>query len=311
MATNLVKRMVERAREIIDGKAQMVPVPWKFISEYSGHGLRRGCVTVLAGPPGNGKTYLGLQFCRAAQEAGLVWRYWPMEDEAADYFERYMALCVNNWSLTGGLEENAIERIACLQDHHAEEMAAAAECFMENPYIPYLDDAGTLVIPKPNSTEILEVLLKESEKADLIFIDPLSGIRFREKGAAFWEMQEEFMSDLSNCIKGKRAHVIIVAHTAKQRRFGKEPPKLTLDSIQGSAAFQRFAQYIYLLDFHFKAIDSTVVGPGGVKRTQSHRRSLLIGKTRYAKGAGTTIAMDFDRVGPDMVEYGVIEENED
>ena len=84
-----------------------------------------------------------------------------------------------------------------------------------------------------------------------------------------------------------------------------------MDSIQGAAAFQRFAQYVYLLDFHHDPIESTVVNPEAnlsMSRETDvmHKRTLYIGKTRYAKGAGLSVACDFSRSGPQIEVHGII-----
>lgn len=283
------------------GEIKLLPIPWTEISRGLGGGLYPGEVTVLAAPPGNGKSFVSAHLSLAAGAAGFRWRYLPLEDRQEVWLQRFGAVALDEWSFLDREKCSAAARQRTLKANQAVFRAIETN-ICENPRLPVADGSGRMVVPALPAYEILDWVHEAARDYDLLVIDPVSQIDFGRVGGKKWEDEEDFVRRLLGIAADSRCHVLLILHVVK--RGGRNQMPLSLDDMQGSAAFSRFAHNVLLLETHDERESEVVCHVPN--KIVTHKRTMIIGKGRTGSGGGSRFAVDFDHRGPALLEHGLI-----
>jgi hypothetical protein len=264
--------------------------------------MRPGTVCVLAGPPGVGKSYFVLTIARSIHEAGVSWRYLPLEDRGIDLKFRLLGLLAGTYETLDDLPETADRRAELLQEH-----GLALETFMphifENPRVGHKDARGKTIVPPLPYRVVLDWVNRAfADGCRIIFIDPLSQIDF--SGRDPWREESEFCRDLLGMSSDAGATVVLVAHTIKRLGAHARMPAI-LEDLQGSAAFGRLCQTVLILDAH-DLEKRTVYRIGGLLEDVQSNRTLLIAKARNGAGTRQRVAFLQRADAPVFEELGVV-----
>jgi len=303
--------MIRELNEESEGVNRHVTLPWRRLNSALGDGLLLGTTSVVAGPPGNGKTYFALQACLGAELAGLEWAFLPCEMQSKDILRRLLAIEVNSWEMFNRDRESA-GIIKGLAAQNAQKMSRVAKRICENPRKTVKGLDGKPYVPGLPYQSVLDWIAKEGERLDLIVIDPISMLDYDIDRKSEWKGQQDFVQMAVNIASDVGVHLMLVAHVGKrQKTRNGAPVELTGDDVQGSAAFFRFTDYVMLLDSHDPR-ESEVFSSTG--RTVYHARTMFIAKSRWGSGTGKRIAFDFSKLssdegksrGPRLEEHGII-----
>jgi hypothetical protein len=283
------------------GERRTIPIPYSRVSDLA-RPVRPGTVCVLAGPPGVGKSYFILTIARSIHEAGVSWRYLPLEDRGVDLKFRLLGLLAGTYETLDDLPETADRRAELLQEH-----GPALETFMphifENPRVGHKDARGKTIVPPLPYRVVLEWVNRAFEDGcRIIFIDPLSQIDF--SGRDPWRQESDFCRALLGMSSDAGATVLLVAHTIKRLGLHARMPAI-LEDLQGAAAFGRLCQTVLILDAH-DLEKRTVYRIGGLLQDVQCNRTLLIAKARNGAGTRQRIAFLQRADAPVFEELGVI-----
>lgn len=292
--------LIDALGEEASGKPTGVKIGWKDTHRLLGEVWRRGQASVIAGPPGNGKSYWVMACCMFAEAAGFSWRYQPLEDSQTDWVRRMAAIVCNDWGI---LDHNQAKDSITKIVTEGNLLRQLSKSVCENPRKPIKNILGKPTIPDIPYGQVTDWLYEAGKEFDLLVVDPISIIDYDGEDHTDWEGQKKFVKDVAAIVTDVKAHIILVSHTTK--KSSRNQP-LHMDMVEGSQAFSKYIHNVLLLDKH-DLKTSDVYGIAGI-HTVDHRRTLMIEKTRSASGTGAQIAFDFDRGGPMFTEHGVIEE---
>lgn len=268
-------------------------------------GLFAGELTILAGPPGNGKSYLSLMLGVIAHREKVRWVYQPIEDEQSDWYRRGCAVHYDNWHWLGK-NRSDVAFIEDKQNADIEWLNGFGANICDNPARAYYDDSGDVVVPDVDYGQVTEWLGNGIKDERLIVIDPISMLEFNNGRQQSFEGQSKLVKKSAGIAKLKRLHVILVCHTEKRpgsvRRLG-------MSDVQGAADLTRFAQNVLLMDYHDPR-ESRVLTSGNKEDKVTHERTLIVAKSREGAMSHARIALDFSDTGPAFVEHGYILEDE-
>jgi len=294
--------MLDQLGDEAEGKAAGVDIGWRDTCDQLGGVFRKQEFTVIAGPPGNGKSYWALACCMFAEVNDFSWKYLPLEDSQRNWMRRIAAIVCDDWGILDYKQaRDSINKVVANQNI----IKGLQTSMCENPRKPVTCRDGKARIPDIPYDKVADWIYREGQKTDLIVIDPISIMDY-DTGKSKTDVagQRDFIKQVSGLVTQIKGHVMLVSHTTKKKT--RNTP-LHMDMIEGSQAFSKYCHNVLLLDHHDEK-ESTVYGAVG--GTVSHKRTLLIDKARGSKGGGAQIALDFDRSGPVFNEYGVIRPNE-
>jgi hypothetical protein len=294
--------LFEKIRAEGRGDIPTIQLPWLSLNRVIGYGLKCGCVGILAGSPGASKSLMVANICLHAESQGFAWKYAPLEDEAQDWIERFMAVHLRDWKMISNPESDTPDARERLAQH--KEMFLSSELDMlgklyehilENPNLADLRSEENPV----DYPAVLDWIVEACKDNDLIVIDPVGFIEFSESGKD-WFGQQRFIRRLTAIAKQHKVYVLMVAHTAK--RPGRSGMLSTLDDLQGAAALSRGAHYVFFVDRHEEQ-ESKVYSY--CETTVFHKLTVTVGKSRGGF-SGTRLAFDLEQEGPVFREYGII-----
>ena len=281
-----------------------IALPFRNLNNMIGGGLRRGFSSVIAGPPGNGKSYFTYRLILWFLDHGVTVKYLPLEYDAVDHIRRTMAVHLNSWGLVQDGEDLAKDREEAFTTH-SEMLVKFDEieaCICNNPGEVEIDQHGKPFAPDVPYSEMIEIMAHYAGQNDVFIIDPITAIDEDPRCGPDHKQQENFVRQAKASAKGTGCHIILVSHTRRRQRHNGKHMPLTMDDIAGTVAIPRFVQNLFLLDFHDKKL-STVQRSRAMCEDIEHSRTMYIGKATYGSGTGQRIAFDFDG-GPQMREYG-------
>lgn len=267
-------------------------------------GLYAGELTILAGPPGNGKSYLTFLLGCMALQQDVPWIYLPIEDTHIDWLKRCCGVRYNNWSWLGKKQVD-IRYVDKMMETEEATINHLGHHIADNPRRAYLDENGKVQVPKVDFHEVCEWVGDTVEDERLIIIDPISMIEFKDGKRQTFEGQSELVQKCQGIAKLKRCHIILVCHTEKRpgsvRRLG-------LPDVQGAADVTRFAHNVILMDYHLPREDEVLTMTNERNMGVEHKRTLILAKSREGSLSNAAIAMDFHKDGPEFQELGFIQE---
>lgn len=286
-----------------DGKVKAIRIPWWKLNKSIGFGLRPGNVTIVTGPPGTSKSYLVLNILLAAGRSGFRWRLLPLEDDAQTWILKALAVNTDDWRLVSQ-PENDEERVTLgnykldVLTEYQDFADGLHQNIAENPRMPISGYGGRVVLDVKYE-DVLRFVEDEAEDSHLICVDPISQITFDPDGRDF-RGQADFMRRLVAVAASTRAHILLVAHNAKQQYRGVGD---SVDGVQGSAMLGRLAHNILTINRHDPAIEDEVYS--SFSPTVTHRLTISVTKCRGGM-TGEKFAFDLSQYGPTFKEYGMI-----
>jgi hypothetical protein len=236
--------------------------------------------------------------------------YMPLEDRAWEVMARVCAIVANDWSIINEPKDNAeFNAFAAKIAGHQKNTPLCAKIdqnyIMKNPKGAFEISGGKIYAPKLTTEDLLEWINSEMcEGKELLIIDPVSMINFRESGMPDWQAQEDFLQNLHAYAKYKNVHIMLLAHIIKRTYKGGKKTPLTAGDIQGSAAFERHTRYVLMLDYNPEGTESQVAGK--MSRLMMHKHTLQIEKVNFGCGTGSHLAFTYAKGGPQFVEHGLI-----
>jgi len=283
-----------------------IKLPHRELNFVTGGGLRKGFSSVLAGPPGNGKSYFvyGLLLNCVRNEVPVV--YIPLEYSRADHMRRIMAVAINSWAMVSDDEHGAKKREGVFTNNAAAtiEYEKIEQYVLENPGRTVFDSYGRPQIPEVPYSDVVELVQHYAENKGLIIVDPITAIDEEQGKGADYKQQESFIKKIKSIASHTKSHIMLVGHSRRRQRHNGKTLSLSTDDVAGSIALSRFAQYMLLLDYH-DTRNSTCIAPEGNREAIEHTRTMIVGKCTFGPGTGKRIAFDFDG-GPEMTERGLI-----
>ena len=297
-----VDGLIEHIKAEGDGRIRPIRLPWREVDRALGYGLTPGQVTIIAGSAGVSKSYLLLNILRHANDNKIRWRLLPLEDSAHQWVTRMMAVHICSWLMVKQPEyEEERRRVAddklAVLEAHRDYVKGLYQNIFENPRLPIDDGAGRKVVRDVHYSAVLSFLGTIAEDCDIIGLDCLSQVDFSEDGRDYVG-QADFMRKVVGIAAASGAHVILVGHNGKGGA-NRDP----LDSVQGSALFNRLAHNVISLVRHDPLSESEIFS--FANPMVEHRLTLGILKCRGGM-SGDRIAMDLDANGPLFKEYGKI-----
>ncbi len=282
------------------GLRRTLPLPWPRLSDMS-RALRPGTVTVIVGPPNTGKSIFTLEIALGVHQERETWSYLPLEDRRTDLLRRLLAVQVGSWSILNDDAENAQDRSASLEQHRAA-LGEFSLHVTENPRRPVVGEDGKPRVEKLPYQKVLAWIEGELQKSRVVFVDPISQIDFNPTRS--WSDERDFILRILGMVAHAGASVVLVAHTVKRPgRAGSVG--LSVEDVQGSAAFGRNCHTVIMVDAH-EPKDSLVYKPMSGEGVVTHERTVLIARTRFGRGSRNRIAYHLDVSRPRFEELGVI-----
>jgi len=301
-ADNAVRELAVDVAGEEQGLRRSLSIPWHRLSDLLGGGLRPGEVTILAGGVGSAKSYLSLCLCLHCYRKNVLFSLLPCEDTASDAMRRFWALLENDWGLLKTDQDGAEKRGESLA-RSTRALDEIRECVCENPRTPEDDLYGGKFMPMLPWDSVTKWLRTASKESKFIVCDPITMFDFGCERVPEWQGQQDFIREAVTFARTGNAHILLVCHLAKRSGRSEMPP--TLDDVQGSTGFVRFAHNVLLLAGHEER-ESEVMRYGDGRETVTHKRTLTIGKTRNGPGTGLRLAFDFKERGPVLSELGII-----
>jgi predicted ATP-dependent serine protease len=287
----------------------LIKLPFKGINNAIGGGLRRGYTSILSGPPGNAKSFFAINTMIHAIENGVSACYLPFEYSAAEHMLRVMAVRIGSWNMISTTPDKAQERYDAfmknadmIAEYHKYEKHVC-----ENPFSATVnEDTNEIQINSVNFSDVLEIVKYLGQRHKLVIIDPITAIMPNPiLKAGITEQQTEFIRSVNALATKFDFHPMLVGHTGRRAKHNGKPTAITMDDMSGAIAFQRFAQYVFLLDYHEQKVSAPIsaINKGDIE----HTRTLIIDKTSFGSGNKAKIAMDFKHgMGPQMEDLGWI-----
>lgn len=281
--------------DVIEKRITTIPSPLSRLHACLGGGFREGQVSVVAGTPGSGKSYILVQHMLHWTNSGIPWAYRPLEDSKIDVQQRLLALSARSWSPVTPTEDAALEAADMMMDSkHANMLKLAGRCIVENVLREDCD---------VNNWNLILAWIKEQADAGarMIIVDPVSQINFVQEYKRSFDLENQFMQKITGFIKSYPAHVILICHVSKGEG-GK-------GSIRGSAAFSNLAHNDIRIIGH-EDMESTIFVQGGATDTVIHNKTIYVAKARNGT-TGRMIAAKVGNCGPEFVELGYMAPKQD
>ena len=301
-----IVRLLNDFESEANGKSTITS-PHEMLNRMIGGGFRRGLTSIVAGPPGNGKSFFAYNQVLHMLLRNQKVKYLPLEYTAVNHIRRIMGVYVGSWGMINDTPEKAQERTDAFMKNSSMifKFNEIEKNILENPTNIQLDEDGRPYIPSVDYNAIMEVVRHYSQTEDMIIIDPITAIDPKKGDGKGYEQQEKFVKDISATAAYYKTHIMLIGHTVRRQKHNGKPTALTNDDIAGTIALARFTQYMLLVDYH-DSRESSVENRSMMKTTVDHKRTMFIGKATYGCGTGQKIAFEFDH-GPNLEELGVIQ----
>lgn len=286
--------VLEQLHDIIAGKVSAIPSPLPVFNESFGGGFREGDCTILAGSEGAGKSHFLLQHLIHCDALGILWKYYYLEDDKVDVTKRILSHLINDRRVSSidpekvGMAVDKLDKVALERAHRMSRNVIEHPSLQSGVYHPV------------THRDILTWVKTQADLGvQLLAIDPTTRISFREQYRKSFDLQEDFVNEITLAIRNYPCHIILVCHLGKGEHGAA-------GNVAGSAAFTRFAHNVLKLAHH-PVQSSRVIDHEGNDTTISHNRTLTIAKARNGIPF-TNIAMNSPSVKPSLDEYGIIVE---
>lgn len=292
-----VGTVAEMQRDIgdaISGVRYNVPFPWPELTRGM-RALIPGVVSILCGPPGDGKSLVLLQVLGHCLELNVSARLLACEDGAAYHLRRRLAQVAKESHLT--------------DDEWCKDFPDKARLAMDE-HSEYLKAFSSLLEAPPKGCQLLVADLlawvKKTAEAGtrVLAIDPITAM---QKGHHGFEDDRKFMMEAKAIIEEHKCSLLLVTHPPKVAS-GKGAAMQGMSDLAGGAAYERFSQSIWCFSAHEEK-DKTLSGNGNPDRGKTVRfnRTIRVMKARNSWGKGKNFAFNFNLPSLSIEETGEVE----
>lgn len=280
--------------DTIAGRRRALPFPYRVLTRQS-RALMPGTVTVLAGDPGCGKSFMLLESAAYWHKSNFKVAIYELEDEKAYHLNRVLAQ----------LEENAdlIDPDWVMAHPHETRDAMAR-------HRQFLDSFAPCITTSAGGDVKLSDLLKWVDGQavggkEIIVIDPVTAAGYAGKES--WQEDRDFIIKAKAIVKEHGARLVLSSHPKMGIKKGdKSAP---LHGLAGGAAYPRFAHTVLWITAPDKP--RKVFCDNGLSRfNTSINRSVRLGKTRNGPGSNVEIGFNFGRTLK-FAEQGAIDCEDD
>jgi len=267
------------------GRRSSIDLPFGMLGRLSFPFLP-GAVALLCGTPGAGKSFYILQCLLYWLTIGVRFAAYMLEEDREHHLNRALAMLEKDSNLVDPdwLKSNG----------------PAAKRAYEN-HADTLDKLGERLSVEPEKLLKYDNLLawvkrEAKDGCRIICIDPITAVEQNDKP---WVADIEFLMAVKKIAIDYGSSILLVTHPRK----GNTAPGL--DDLAGGAAFQRFSQTIFWLEFHKKVKEVEVRGDCGTFETKVNR-TIHICKARNGRGNGFALGFNFSGESLLFAEQGII-----
>ncbi len=278
--------MLRRIEAMKDGTWRTHDWPWHELG-YLTHALSPGTITLIAGDSGATKSFFLLEAVAWWYEQGIKVALYELEEDRTYHLFRALAQRIGNVNI---LNDTWVRE-------HPEELAASYAD--ESDFLERLGNCMTDAPQEPVSQKQLIdwATHRAEEGCRIIAIDPITAASVQGNQ---WDADKNLMTKLKIVGRNYGCSMILVTHPAKGRKGS-----LHLDDISGGAAFQRFAQTIFWIEYHSEKEVPIYQCTGGTYKEKVNR-TIHILKARNGPGAGIKLGFTFDNKTLRFKEHGAI-----
>lgn len=286
-STDAASELEQQMQGIIDGRLYNVPFPWTRLTRLTA-ALLPGCVTVVCGDPGVGKTFFVLQCLREWHANSHAAAVFFVEKNRVFHTHRLLAQleASGNFVDWEWIKGNGPAVLDAIERHKS-----------------YLRELGTLIHSAPAERVTLESMLawvreQCAHGKRVIVIDPITAVA---AGKERWVDDENFMMGAQKAATDAGASLILITHARK----GNRPGAPSGHDMANGAAYWRFADTTLWLIRHRDPVDVNIKTQLGLKPMQLDT-FCQIQKARNGRGRGLELGFNF---GHDLLyaEQGVVE----
>lgn len=294
----IFKEMQQDIKDQLAGKISTIPLPWTRLS-LGTNALREGTVTIICGATKVGKSLFSMNIARYLQENAVPWAYLPLEDGKKEWTWRIMAILENDFTMTEDKPETALRR-AEVMERRGPEIMSYLENITQNPRIGRDGVNGKKIRTEPTADLILKWTEAQAKKGKrVIFVDPLAQISF--SGFKKWEAEESFVQSFCGIAADYKVSLVLISHTKK----GNEDATLSVEDMQGSAAFGRLCHTSILIGGTSEPEEVEIKRPDCIEKAMSNR-TVMIGAARNGAGTRSKLAFIVEPGSPLFHEIGYI-----
>lgn len=294
----IFKEMQQDIKDQLAGKISTIPLPWTRLSVGT-NALREGTVTIICGATKVGKSLFAMNIAKHLHENAVPWAYLPLEDGKKEWTWRIMAILENDFTMTEDKPETALRR-AEVMDRRRPEIMSYLENITQNPRIGKEGVNGKKIRTEPTADLILKWTEAQAKKGKrVIFVDPLAQISF--SGFKKWEAEESFVQSFCGIAADYKVSLVLISHTKK----GNEDATLSVEDMQGSAAFGRLCHTSILIGGTNEPEEAEIRRPDCIEKAMSNR-TVMIGAARNGAGTRSKLAFIVEPGSPLFHEIGYI-----
>jgi len=280
--------------DTISGKRKAILWPWCKVGKLA-KALLPGTLTIVCGPPGATKSFWLLEALAHWHKEEIPVAVFELEEDRAYHLLRSLAQQSGESGMTNDEWVKNNPRLA--REHYKEHQS-------------FLDSFGRRIWAAPDKQVTLDalaewVIARAKEGSRIIAIDPVTIATTNDKP---WIADGRFLVACKTAVREYNASLILVTHPVKGTKG-----KADLDSLAGGAAYGRFSQTIFWLEYHSQPRDVEVMGVNesmGISVSQKQsvtiNRTLHMSKTRNGIGQGLAIGFKFHKATLCSEEIGVI-----
>ncbi len=248
--------------------------------------LLPGTLLLLCGTPGSGKSFFVMQLLLYWLRTNVKFACYMLEEDKEYHLHRALAMLESNAQIfdPDWLKANA-SQVKEAYRRQADTLDKFGACLWSEPeqQLNYVDLA--------NWAED-----RAKEGCRVIAIDPVTAA---EQNKEPWVADTKFLMKLKKIGTDYGVSIVIVTHPKK----GKTAPGM--DDLAGGAAFQRFAQCIYWLEFHKEPKEVNIKTDMGTIEMEVNR-TIHICKSRNGRGHGFALGFNFSGDSLLFREKGII-----
>jgi hypothetical protein len=274
----------QRFADIVSGRYTAIHWPWELVHALT-HALLPMTISLLVGSAGAAKSFLALQAFVFWMEMGLRVALFEAEEDRVYHLTRTLAQKSGCGWLT---DTDLVKERADEADRIAEQHKDFLEAFGR-----VLHTTSDVELTLEQLASWVETQAKAGCR--IIGIDPVSAA---ERTGDVWAADARFLRALQRTAREYACSILLLTHPTKKVTF----PDLT--QIAGGAAFQRFTQTVFWLEYH-EAKCSNVRTAVGTSEFE-HNGTLHLLKARNGRGTGMKLAFDFDTDSLTWSELGII-----
>lgn len=270
--------------EIAAGRYRQVHFPFTNLTRLT-QALLPGTVTLLCGPPGDGKSFFLLECVLHWLDEGVSTALWELEEDGAFWVRRALSLLEARPEVT---------RVEWEAEHSAEMKSARVRHLAALKQL----DAALTTAPRvpPAPRQVADWLRRHAANGSRVLcVDPVTAVMPTD----MQHLQDfRLMMDAKLIAREYRCSIVFVTHP----RIGVQKGAPSLERLAGGAAFPRFAQTVLWMQKHWPPREANVSRSVNTVWSKFNR-TLTIAKARNAAGGGMDLAFDmglmrFTELGP-------------